>query len=81
MRKRLQKQRKLAKKMIEGLYEIDYAQKRYERLQMKSNEMKKQIMDNKLKMKGYELLKEWSQRDYARILYLCRCQQKVQSRE
>lgn len=44
--------------MVEGIYEIDYAQKRSERLQMESNEMKKQIMDNKLKMKGYELLGE-----------------------
>lgn len=55
---RLNKQKIIAQKVVEGLDEIDFAIKRHQnQLQMKENERQKTI-SNKLKPKGHLLLKK-----------------------
>lgn len=55
---RLNKQKIIAQKVVEGLHEIDFAMKRHQnQLQLKENERQKAI-SNKLKPKGHLLLKK-----------------------
>lgn len=58
MRKRLQKQRKLSRQMVQGIFEIDYAEKRYIRRVEEKENRKQAIIDSKLKPKGFEMLKK-----------------------
>jgi large subunit ribosomal protein L52 len=58
LRRRLIKQRNLAKKIVQGIDEIEYAEKRYLRLQEEEKNKRQEILDSKLKPKGAELLKK-----------------------
>jgi large subunit ribosomal protein L52 len=58
LRRRLIKQRNLAKKIVQGIDEIEYAEKRYIRLQEEEKNKRQEILDSKLKPKGAELLKK-----------------------
>lgn len=57
MKKRLRKQKKYAKQIVQGINEIDYAEKRYIRMQQEEKSKKQEIIGNKFKPKGAELLK------------------------
>lgn len=56
--KRVLHQRELAQKMVTGSWEIDYAIDRHKKLQEKEVKDKQDILDKKLKPKGYRLLKK-----------------------
>lgn len=58
--KRVLHQRELAQKMVTGSWEIDYAIDRHKKMQEKEVKDKQDILDKKLKPKGYRLLKKWS---------------------
>lgn len=58
MRHRLIKQKAVAKRIVKGLEEIDFAEKRYIRIMQEDKTAKQKIMDSKLKPKGAELLKK-----------------------
>ncbi|KAG5666302.1 hypothetical protein PVAND_017853 [Polypedilum vanderplanki] len=54
-KRRLEKQRGIAKHIVKGLDEVHFAEKRYERIQKEKAQEREQIINNKLKPKGYHL--------------------------
>lgn len=53
----MMKQRELTTKIVNGIGEINFAVERFERRKKESMEKEKEILDSKLKMKGFKLLK------------------------
>ncbi|XP_004520622.1 39S ribosomal protein L52, mitochondrial [Ceratitis capitata] len=57
-KRRLQKQQEIAAKIVTLNGELDFAKKRYARIQAEKNSERENILNNKLKPKGHLLLKK-----------------------
>lgn len=59
-RGRVLQQRDLAQKIVTGIYEVDFAKERHQRLIKEAADEKQAIIDNKLKPKGHALMSKGS---------------------
>lgn len=55
-KKRIEYQRELASKIVQGIQEIDFAVDRHERIKTEKNQAREKVINNKLKPKGFRLL-------------------------
>ena len=58
MRKRLTWQKTYAKRIVQGISEVDFAKERFQRLKKEKIDRRNEIMSSKLKPKGHEILKK-----------------------